>query len=319
MTKKKRASLLLLVLSVFSIISITKATLQSWEMIKSSVEITGTKIYTSQSEFNSEIIKTFFNSSGTYLEINSKDEKVEFPQIDSFVKFDGTYYICPSGINQPYVYKYKDSLTKISTLPYGISEYSSWRVRCYYRPKAQSGYTSNAIIVAFLDTRYIYWYKHYRNEWGNQMKKQDTYFIDAFIDDNYYQENDASNPYYYAYYFYYELTFKISVGQITFGNSNEASEPFWTTVGGSKTVVNAENLGNAKVFLKKNSYTDLVVYIITYGPTGHQIYQASTPNIGSTDFTQTSSFQLQHFHISCVLIHYLLSHAIHAQVQNIYF
>ena len=43
MIKKKRASLLLLVLSVFSIISITKATLQSWEMIKSSVEITETK------------------------------------------------------------------------------------------------------------------------------------------------------------------------------------------------------------------------------------------------------------------------------------
>ena len=124
-----------LIIHVLSIINGLNTS--TWFYLDSSIETTSSsKIYISEKVYETLSMKTYTLNGDYYLEVQRgsaiKAVLIYFPAIDSFVVYDNTYYICPSGINQPYVYKYKDSATKISTLPYGISEYSSWRVRCYY-------------------------------------------------------------------------------------------------------------------------------------------------------------------------------------------
>ena len=157
---------------------------KSWDMTKSSTEVSSTKLFISKVTLDNETISTYKQNDKYYIEIGSSSiEITSFTGIDSFVKWDNKYYICTKGVDKPPIMKYDGSSLTNLGLPFGIDQYSKWVAKCYYRPKAQQSKTSNAIIVAFLQTKWFYWYKAYKGEWGNQINRVEDFIMDVIIEE----------------------------------------------------------------------------------------------------------------------------------------
>ena len=170
-------------------------------MTKSSTEVSSTKLFISKVTLDTETISTYKQNDKYYIEIGSSSiEITSFTGIDSFVKWDNKYYICTKGVDKPPIMKYDGSSLTNLGLPNGLNDYSKWVAKCYYRPKAQQNKTSNAIIVAFLQTKWFYWYKAYKGEWANRINCVEDFIMDVIIEETYHSEE---NGFYYTYFYYF--------------------------------------------------------------------------------------------------------------------
>ena len=286
----ERKCLFLLVILLFFFPSYINS-VNTWDMTKSSTEVSSsTKIYVSKVTLDSETISTYKENNEYYIEIGSEKKKItEFTGIDSFVKFNNMYYICTNGVDKPPIMKFDPNTLDLTNLglPYGVNEYSKWVPKCYYRPKAQQDKTANAIIIAFLQTKWFYWYKAYKGEWGNQINKVEDFILDVIIEETYHSED---NGYYNTYfYYYYQGKYGIIRGKMTINSGDEATEPKNNEINNIKYLT-LNNLGYSKIILTASSITNFSFYLITYGDSGNTIYKITTTD--GSNYSAGTSFSL---------------------------
>ena len=151
----------------------------TWSYLDSSIETTSSsKIYISETVYQTLSTKTYTLNGDYYLEVQKglaiKSVLIDFPTIDSFVVYDDTYYICPSGINQPHLFKYTfddNSLTDLSVHRRIKDQYSEWAIQCIYRKVAQQNQFSNVILISLIKAKYFYYYQHMQQKWSfNKIK-----------------------------------------------------------------------------------------------------------------------------------------------------
>ena len=145
-----------LIIHVLSIINGLNTS--TWFYFDSSIETTSSsKIYISEKVYERLSMKTYILDGDYYLEVQKgstiKTVSIDFPTIDSFVVYDNTYYICPSGINQPHLFKYTfddNILTDLIVHTFITDYYSEWGIQCIYRKVAQQNIISNVILIPFI-------------------------------------------------------------------------------------------------------------------------------------------------------------------------
>ena len=163
----------------------------TWSYLDSSIETTSSsKIYISEKVYETLSIKTYTLNEDYYLEVQKgsaiKSVLIDFPTIDSFVVYDDTYYICPSGINQPHLFKYTfddNSLTDLSVQSDIEVKHSEWAIQCIYRKVAQENIISNVILIPFNKTGYFFYYSHFIQRWCNKIHYLNGMILKIEIDE----------------------------------------------------------------------------------------------------------------------------------------
>ena len=264
-----KGNILLCCYIIFYIFTITKQSSTTiWSFEDIAVLVNDKKFYTSNATFESESIKTYSLNNNNYLEIDNKNIPIDFETVHSFVKVNGTYYICQNGIGQFDVIKYNPTTNEISKLskPLLISEsYNQWSLHCFYLPKTNEAYnstdntTSNALFVTFLKTPYILAYYPLTDEWKEALKFQYD-IIFSFQDPTLHSMDDL---YYWIYIMVYKgfnsysHSFKYTAKMIT-------SSQFSFTVFSEVDAFPIKLYDNFSYSYKYSSDTALTIYFITY-------------------------------------------------------
>ena len=260
----------------------------TWDMTKSSTEVSSTKLFISKVTLDTETISTYKQNDKYYIEIGSSSiEITSFTGIDSFVKWDNKYYICTKGVDKPPIMKYDGSSLTNLGLPSGFGDYSKWVPKCYYRPKAQQSKTSNAIIVAFLQTKWFYWYNANLGKWANEINSVEDFIMDVIIEETYHSEE---NGFYYTYFYYYHQgQYGIIRGKMTINAGSEGTEPKNQQINNIR-YLSLTNLGYSKIILNSSSISNFYFYLITYGDSGNTIYKITTTD--GNNYSAGTSFSL---------------------------
>ena len=258
-------------------------------------------------------IKTYSLGDENFISVTSgsitKECKVPFITIDSYVAIDDIFYICPLNVFQAKLIRYDfnsntyEELIQPEEISKGLNNGNytnkNWQLKCMHRPEnhvKDSNEVVKGVLVAFLGVEYIYWYCESNNvtsygKWGYQVSLLDygDYFIDVHLDEQYFSDDDTNHKYYGYYYLYYNNAFMMQYGKMTIQKEN--NEYKWQQVGQKKnTIVEGTDFGKTKILTQKKSDGKFYTYIMTYGENGYNFYSASTTN-GGNSFTQGPEYK----------------------------
>lgn len=273
----------------------------TWDMSKSSVEVsTDSKIIESELTFGSTTIQTYTNNSQYYMIINEngnkKEKEVPFPSINSYVVIYDVYYICPSGIVKPNVFKYTfstDNLQEMTELPVDIKNnnntLTNWEIQCFYtrKDKKNNLVDTKTLVVSYLGTKWTYWYNKDKGGWGQKIIDVSNYLIDVQIP----KENEPVGDIYvyYCYLFHFNNGYQITYGKLEVDESSY--EPKWVDLSRGKSIFDVTNYGTTRILRITHTASSFELYLMSFGDGGYSFYSTSSTDSGNS-FTEKKNIIL---------------------------